>query len=323
MRTRIPWRLGLSIASMASVAVIISCSPSGQPAEPAPEASSADSVEARAVSSADPAYAETITTWQDERETGLKGDESWLTVAGLFWLREGSSSVGSARTNDFVLAEGSAPATVGVFEFADRKATFVAEEGVSVTQAGAPVDSVALEMGEKHALEIGQLKMWLHYSGDRLAIRLRDLDATLRKEFVGLSWFPVDPAFRVNAKFTPHPEPKKVDMLNILGDIETFESPGYVDFELDGETVRMEPLSVREGALWFVYRDGTSGKESYAAARFLRTAPPENGEVVIDFNKSYNPPCAYNPFTTCPMPTEENRLGIRIEAGEKNYKNHS
>ena len=274
----------------------------------------------------DPGYVDSVKSWQAEREENLQKDRSWLTVAGLYWLREGENWVGTATSNDFVLPEGSAPATVGVFKFHDRKATFHAEDGVTITRDGKPIQPkqiVELEMGEKHAIAINDLKMWLHYSGERLAIRLRDLNASYRKEFAGLDWFPVDPKFRVEAKFTPHTEEKKVEMLNILGDIEVFEAAGYVDFELQSQKVRMEPMKAREGALWLIFRDGTSGKGSYQAARFLRTEPPENGKVVIDFNRAYNPPCAYNPHTTCPMPTKENRLEIRIEAGEKNYKKHS
>ena len=274
----------------------------------------------------DPGYVDSVKSWQAEREENLQKDRSWLTVAGLYWLREGENWVGTATSNDFVLPEGSAPATVGVFKFYDRKATFHAEDGVTITRDGKPIQPkqiVELEMGEKHAIAINDLKMWLHYSGERLAIRLRDLNASYRKEFAGLDWFPVYPKFRVEAKFTPHTEEKKVEMLNILGDIEVFEAAGYVDFELQAQKVHMEPMKAREGALWLIFRDGTSGKGSYQAARFLRTEPPENGKVVIDFNRAYNPPCAYNPHTTCPMPTKENRLEIRIEAGEKNYKKHS
>jgi len=271
----------------------------------------------------DPGYVDRVKSWQAEREENLQKDSSWLTVAGLFWLREGENWVGTATSNDFVLPEGSAPATVGVFKFHDRKATFHAEDGVTITQDGKLIQMVELEMGEKHAIAVNDLKMWLHYSGERLAIRLRDLNASYRKEFAGLDWYPVDPKFRVQAKFTPHAEEKKVEMLNILGDIEVFEVVGYVDFELQGQKVRMEAEKAREGTLKFTFRDGTSGKGSYPAARFLRTEAPENGKVVIDFNRAYNPPCAYNPHTTCPMPTKENRLEIRIEAGEKNYGKHS
>jgi uncharacterized protein (DUF1684 family) len=269
-------------------------------------------------------YAATLTDWQAKQESNLKRDSSWLTVAGLYWLREGENTVGADASNDFVLPEGSAPDVVGVFDFEDRKATFRAADGVNVTQNGAPVKTVELEMGEKHAVAINDLKMWLHYSGPRLAIRLRDLNSSLRKEFTGLKWFAVDPRYKVVAKFTPYAEPKKVDLLNVLGDIESFESPGYVDFELMGTLVRMEPMSTRGGGFWFVFRDGTSGKGSYPAARFLRSEKPDNGEVVIDFNRAYNPPCAYNPHTTCPVPTKQNRLKVRVEAGEKSYHdNHS
>lgn len=272
----------------------------------------------------DPDYVATIENWQAEHEANLEKDSSWLTVAGLYWLRPGENTVGTDPSNDFVLPEGSAPGVVGVFDFEDGTATFRAADGVTVTQNGKPVKSATLEMGEKHAVAINDLSMWLHYSGPRLAIRLRDLNSALRKEFTGLKWFPVDPRYKVTAKFTPYAEPKKVDLLNVLGDIESFESPGYVDFELMGTSVRMEPMSLPGGALWFVFRDGTSGKESYAAARFLGASKPENGEVIIDFNRSTNPPCAYNPHTTCPVPTKQNRVKVRIEAGEKNYhENHS
>jgi uncharacterized protein (DUF1684 family) len=272
----------------------------------------------------DPGYIAAVENWQVEQEANLKKDSSWLTVAGLYWLREGENAVGADPSNDFLLPEGSAPGIVGVFDFEDRTATFRAADGVTVTQNGEPVQTAELEMGEKHAVAINDLTMWLHYSGSRLAIRLRDLNATLRKEFTGLKWFPVDPRYKVSAKFTPYAEPKKVDLLNVLGDIESFESPGYVDFELMGTSVRMEPLSLGGGGLWFVFRDGTSGKETYPAARFLRADAPDDGRVVIDFNRSTNPPCAYNPHTTCPVPTKQNRLKVGIEAGEKNYhENHS
>jgi uncharacterized protein (DUF1684 family) len=273
-------------------------------------------------SSEDVSYQKEIETWREERETGLKKDGSWLTVAGLFWLREGESTVGAAAENDFVLPEG-APPQVGVFGYHDGKVTFRAQEGVSVLQKEKPVKEVTLEQGEKNALTLGKLSMWVHASGPRLAIRLRDLDSPIRKEFTGLDWFPVAPAYRVTAKFTPHPKPKPVEILNMLGDIERYESPGVVDFELMGETVRMEPVwNTERDRLWFIFKDATSGKETYPSARFLYADAPKDGSVVVDFNKAYNPPCAFNPYTTCPMPSKENRLKMRIEAGEK-YKKHS
>jgi uncharacterized protein (DUF1684 family) len=272
----------------------------------------------------DAPYVKEIESWRAQRETNLKKDGSWLTVAGLYWLREGESSVGSDPSNDFVLPEGSAP-FVGAFTYENGRVGFRAHEGTTVTQKGkeGTVASASLEPGEKNAIVLGNLSMWVHESGPRLAIRLRDLDSPIRKEFTGLAWFPVAPAFRITAKFTPHPKPKDVEILNMLGDIERYQSPGVVDFDVQGQAIRMEPVSDEDGGLWFIFRDGTSGKETYPAARFLHTEAPKDGSVVIDFNKAYNPPCAFNPYTTCPMPPKENRLKVRIEAGEKNYKKHS
>ncbi len=268
-------------------------------------------------------YVGEVESWQADRAFNLVQDEGWLTIAGLFWLQQGENSVGASSHHDFVLPEGSAPSNVGVFQFQDRTAVFRAAEGVDVRQYGEPVETVVLEMGERHGLSVNSLKMWLHYSGERLAIRLRDLDGEIRDEFSGLRWFPADIQYRVSARYTPYAEVKKVEMLNILGDIDIFDSPGIVGFELLGESVRMEALSSSESSLWFVFRDATSGKETYPAARFLRAEVSQSNEVVMDFNKAYNPPCAYNPYTTCPTPTKQNRIGIRIEAGEKTYRDYS
>ncbi len=275
----------------------------------------------------DATYQKEIESWRLERETNLKKDGSWLTVAGLYWLREGESTVGADPENDFVLPEGTAPASVGTFTYGDGKVSFRASDGVTVVRKGEedqPVSTAALEPGEKNAIALGKLSMWVHASGPRLAIRLRDIDSPIRREFTGLSWFPLDPAYRVAAKFTPYPKPKDVEILNMLGDIEKYQSPGVVDFELQGQAIRMEPVWNTDRGLWFIFKDGTSGKETYPSARFLQAEAPKDGSVVVDFNKAYNPPCAFNPYTTCPMPPKENRLKIRIEAGEKNYaKKHS
>lgn len=270
----------------------------------------------------DGSYAKEIEAWRAEREANLKKDDGWLTVAGLYWLREGENWIGADTANDFVLPEGSAPPVVGVFDFHEGRTSFRADRGVAVTQHGKPVETAALEPGEKEAISLGKLSMWVHGSGERLAIRLRDLDSSIRKEFTGLVWFPVDPAFRITARFDAYPKPRDVEILNMLGDIERYQSPGTVELEVGGETVRMEPVLDSDGSLWFIFRDGTSGKESYPAARFLHTDLPKDGQVVLDFNKAYNPPCVFTPYATCPLPPPENRLAIRVEAGEKAYGGH-
>lgn len=271
----------------------------------------------------DDAYRQSVEKWRQEREDRLKADDGWLTVAGLHFLSEGESRFGSSPTNDIVLPEG-APAEIGVFSYRAGKLTAKINDGVRVLQAGKPVKQAELKVGvQQDALMVGDLTMWMHYSGDRHAIRVRDKNSALRRSFTGCKWFPIDEKYRVTARFTPYPKPKPVRFPNILGDYEAYDALGLVEFTLDGQTYKMEgvgsgPANARR--LFFVFRDLTSGKESYPAARFLYSDLPKQGnEVVLDFNQAQNPPCAFNPYTTCPLPPEQNRLRVRIPAGEKNY----
>ena len=167
--------------------------------------------------------------------------------------------------------------------------------------------------------------MWVHQSGDRLAIRLRDKNNHLRREFTGLKWYPVKQDYRVSAEYVPYETPKTMPIPNILGDVDTMVSPGTAAFTMDGQ--RMQMIAVadpdRPKELWFIFRDLTSGDTTYPAARFLYTPRPDaNGKVTLDFNRAENPPCAFNAYATCPLPPPENRLQVRVEAGEKIYQQH-
>jgi uncharacterized protein (DUF1684 family) len=269
--------------------------------------------------SEDLSYQETVQEWRNQVEERLKADEGWLTVAGLFWLPEGKHRFGSAADNDMVLPE-RAPGHVGTFTHREGKVTVRIEPDVHVTMHGNHIQSAVLERGPKHAISVGDLLFWLHGSGERKVIRMRDPNSKLRKEFTGLKWFPVDETYRVNARFEPYSEPRKVESLNVFGDVIEFMSPGELVFELNGQEHRLQPTSMQNGAFHIIFRDETSGKETYGAARFLNTEPAENEHVELDFNKAHNPPCAYNPFTTCPLPPKGNSLPVRIEAGEKAYQ---
>jgi len=158
----------------------------------------------------------------------------------------------------------------------------------------------------------------------RYGVRLRDRNSAMRREFKGLRWHPVDPAYRVVAQFVAYPEPKTIPVPNILGDTPEMTSPGYVEFTLAGQALRLEP--VFDGAdaheLFFIFGDQTNGLETYPSGRFLYAALPESGQVVLDFNKAENPPCAFTPFATCPLPPKQNRLPVRVEAGELSYGHH-
>ena len=264
-------------------------------------------------------YAEEIEAWRVDREARLKADDGWLTVSALFFLPEGESRFGSSPRNDLVLPD-PFPAEAGVLERRGRTVS-VRAAGGPLTVDGEPVSAAQLYPAEgRVTLKEGPVTFWVHESGERLAIRVRDTEAAIRRNFTHLEWYPVDEGYRVRGKFTPHAEPLTVKTMNILGDIETYQSTGYVTLTVAGREVRMLPVNSGD-QLWFILRDATSGDETYAAARFLYAdAPDADGWTTVDFNKAYNPPCAFNPHTTCPLPPPDNRLDVRVEAGEKNYR---
>lgn len=266
-------------------------------------------------------YREEIERWRKQREAALVADEGWLTVAGLYWLKEGDNRAGTAPSNEIVLPPGSAPPRIGTFTFRKGSTTFTAEPGVELTLDGKPVQKTALRSdaeGPPDVLRTGALSMWVIRRGDRHAIRLRDLNAPARKQFQGLRWFDIDESWRIQARWVPYNPPKKVSILNIVGIEEPAVVPGYASFQIAGKEYRLEPTE-EGGRLFFVFRDLTAGKETYPAGRFLYADPPQGGSVILDFNRAYSPPCAFTAYATCPLPRPENRLQVRITAGEMNH----
>jgi uncharacterized protein (DUF1684 family) len=257
------------------------------------------------------------------REQTLKGDNGWLTVAGLYFLSPGDNRVGSDPGNDIVLDFPSVPPHIGVITMKGTDVRIRAADGVELKINDRPPVRESELHGSfddkpRDTIHFGPVSFFVHYSGPRLALRVRDQASRLRTQFRGLRWFDVNPAFRISGTFTPYSEPRTVQIPNILGDLEPFTAVGTVSFALGGVAHTMEAW--RSGQrLWFVFRDRTSGRETQSSARFLYTAAPVNGGVVLDFNYAENPPCAYNPFTTCPLPPAQNRLPIAIDAGEKRY----
>ena len=268
-------------------------------------------------------HAAEVEAWRVDREQRLKADDGWLTVAGLFFLNEGDNSFGSSPLNDILLRTG--PAEAGVFTLRDETITVRAPAGRTLSVDGRAVEAAQLwpyEGRERPTITLGPLTLFGHYSGDRLAIRMRDRESGIRRSFTGLRWYPIDESFRVPGRYIPHDEPRTMRLPNILGDVETFRTSGSVALTVDGEELRMTAVD-SGGRLWFIFRDLTSGSETYPAARFLYADPPgADGWTTVDFNRAYNPPCAFNPHTTCPLPPRENRLPVRIEAGELDYGSH-
>ena len=269
-------------------------------------------------------YLQSVEKWRADYKSELTSDTGWLTVSGLFWLHEGQNRFGSGPSSD-ILLPASAPADAGFFDFHQGKTVVHVYPGVPVTMNGKPVQTAELRPDVREdRLVLGDLTLNVHASGTRLAIRVRDKNSKIRKEFTTLDWFPVDESYRVTAHFVPYDPPKELDSQNVLGDPIKMSIVGYLIFTLHGQNLRLDVESGDKGGFFVVFRDLTSSKDTHPSTRFIDTPPPQNGPngktVDLDFNKAYNPPCAYNPYTTCPLPLRENRLAVRIPAGEKRYK---
>jgi uncharacterized protein (DUF1684 family) len=264
-----------------------------------------------------------LKAFRAEREKILLADNGWFTVSGLHFLNPGENKFGSDPLNDIVLEYADVPKQAGVIVMDGRNVTIKAPAGQTLTYNSKPVAEAPLRLSEPgrpaDLITYNSTSFFLHFSGPRLAIRVRDQKAPLRTGFSGLKWYGVNPDMKVVGTFTPLATPKLIQSPTILGDLEPFTVPGMVAVTIGGKPANMEAW--RSGdRLWFVFRDLTSADTTYPSARFLYTdAPTADGKVTLDFNRAQNPPCAYNPWTTCPLPPAANKLAVRIEAGEKRY----
>jgi uncharacterized protein len=256
-------------------------------------------------------YQREIAKFRAEREAKLKADDGWLTVVGLHWLHEGVNTVGSDSKSDAPLPE-SVPSRVGTIALAKGKVHFKPAGGVQLKEMDLKTDVTS----EYDRLTLGRVKFFVIEREDRFGVRVKDNDSEARKKFSGLRWYPVDPAWKIKAKFTPAPHDVFFD--TEVGVKEKDQSPGYVTFTRGGKEYKMEPVT-EDDHLWFVFRDQTSGKTTYAASRFLYVPMPKDGFVEIDFNRAENPPCVFTDYATCPLPTPQNRLQLAVTAGEQMY----
>jgi uncharacterized protein len=259
---------------------------------------------------AEPAYLDDTAKWRASYEASLKAPGGWLSVAGLYWLHEGDNVLGSDPQSDVVLPPGE-PRQAGVLHFAGGKVTYQNRQ-LKTDAAGHP-----------DVVKFGDVSMTIIERGGKTGVRLRDPNAPTRREFTGCKWFPADPAWRIEAKWIAYPKPKKIAITNILGMTDQEDSPGYAEFTIKGKRLRLEPVT-EDGALFFIFKDATSGKTTYGAGRFLDVEMPKPNSVTVelDFNRAYNPPCAFTSFATCPLPPRQNVLAATIEAGETRYGKH-
>ncbi|MBL8265238.1 DUF1684 domain-containing protein [Steroidobacter sp.] len=274
----------------------------------------------------DAALVKEIEDYRKRRVENLLQPDGWTAITGMHWLEPGRYSVGSAADSNIRLSIG--PARIGVIEEKDGRALFTAEPGVAlVVDGAAPTGPVELKRYGKGtpattvAYDGGKGSVSLIVSGGRRAIRVRHADAPTRKNFAGLDYYPIDAGWRIKGKFEPHPPGRVVPVLDVLGGLNDQANPGVVVFERDGRTFRLEVIGDSGRGLSLMFADRTNGKGSYPSGRFLSTGLPDaNGEVLIDFNRTYTPPCAFSEFGTCLLPPPENRLDLAVTAGEKTYK---
>jgi uncharacterized protein (DUF1684 family) len=272
-------------------------------------------------------YDEEILDWRKRRAERLTAEDGWLTVAGLFWLKPGENRFGSAPENAIVLPAGSAPPAAGSFVLAGDSVVVRVRPGVAVTCEGKPVVEMTLRSdqdGKPEVLALDDLRLFLIKRTKGYAIRMRHLNAPARRQFTGLDYFPIDPAWRVEARFVPYDPPKPIPIPSVVGTVDTMRAPGYAEFTRDGRIYRLDPVLESDGAdeLFFIFKDETSGVETYPPGRFLYSDLPAAGKVVLDFNRAYNPPCAFTDFATCPLPPSQNALRLRVTAGEQRYGHH-
>jgi uncharacterized protein len=294
--------------------VAASCS---EPApQPAPEASTAKAPRA-------PCDSCETEAWRAKHEVDYRRD--YVPIAGLHFLRNGSQTAGSAKTSDVVLPA-SAPATLGTFELTNGVVRFTPDPKAAARVNGEPArGSVVLkdDSGDKaDSIEAGGIRLAVHKSGVRQSLRVWEPEGKQAREFLGFTWFDIQPDYRVVGKFIPDAAPRTLDIPNTFGDVDPMKTEGVVEFTLQGRTLRLRPFTTRPKRFWFVFSDASSGIETYKAARFLYSDLKDDGTTVLDFNQAYNPPCAFNPYTTCPLPMAENRLPIKILAGERDYPIH-
>lgn len=271
----------------------------------------------------DAAYLQEIEAARKERNEGLKTEDGWFTLVGLFWLEPGENRFGSGVDNRVILPEDRSPAFAGTLIREGDAVKVRVAPGVPVTSGGQPVTEAALTsdaQGKPTVLQLGSLSFFVIQRGDKVGVRVKDSKSPALAAFHGLEFYPVQPDWKVNARFEPYNPPKPVAVPNVLGQVADIPSPGAVVFEWEGKTYRMDALQGSpEGGLSLIFADATNGKETYGAGRFLDTAPPKDGRVVVDFNTAYNPPCAFTSFATCPLPPAQNRLALAVTAGEKKY----
>jgi uncharacterized protein len=263
-------------------------------------------------------YEETINEWKEYRVGVLKGPTDWLRLDGIYWLNDGENSFGSGDDQDLQFPEESIPPHAGIAELRNGQVIMRVADGVEITHEGEAVNEMVIFDGENRPRLLHKdLEWFIDSRGDRHGIRLYNKDNPKADAFTGFPFYPIDPSWHLKARFIPNPEKSTVSVVNVQGEEIDRESPGIVEFAIDGEKYTLDAFEARSG-LFLMFSDFTNRTETYQAGRYMIIPfPDDEGYTIIDFNKAYNMPCAFNKFTTCQLPPPQNRLDVAIPAGEK------
>lgn len=302
------WSANATLSALCALALLLnSCS------QPAPKIDAS-------------AYAKELEQYRAQRVADLKSETGWLTLIGLFWLKDGDNKFGSHLKNEIVLPKEKVKPFTGTLVLKDGVVRLEAPVQSGLTSQNQPVTSLELKSdadGKPTVFTLGSLSFQIIKRGEKFALRVRDKENPARAKFAGIESYPANMKWRIEAHFEPYNPPKPMAIMNVLGMESDETSPGAVRFEMAGKSYRLDAVSEKdEPRLFMIFADQTNGKESYGAGRYLYVDPPDSsGRVVVDFNKAYSPPCAFTNFATCPLPPDQNRLSLSIEAGEK-YRDH-
>jgi uncharacterized protein (DUF1684 family) len=273
---------------------------------------------------ADSAYVKDIEAWRARADASLRKDNGWLTLAGRYVMKPGVNTFGTAPDNDIVFPKGLGPAHMGTVTVQPGRVYVKLAPGLTMEQEGIAMTDKVMSTGDSPDwVSMGRAAFHVIERDGTYVLRLADNQSENRKRFGGRVWYPVDESWRVNAKFVPYDPPRKIPIVNVIEEVSDEPSPGYLEFTVHGETYRLDALD-EDGGLFFVFRDATAGKTTYGSGRFLYIAghPAPGSTLALDFNRAYNPPCAFNKYTTCPLPPKQNVLPVAIQAGEKYPPRH-
>jgi uncharacterized protein (DUF1684 family) len=297
----------------------------GLPAQSAHHAASAQA------SAADPAWLEQLSKWRSQREQELSAPDGWLTLVGLEWLKPGANSFGAASDNAIKIRAAQAPDHIGSLTVSGSSVQLQAPPGgfppdLQLDGQPAREGPLTTDGARPSTMTWSGVSMVVLPRGNRFALRIKDAASPTRTGFRGLKWYAPSARFRVTAKWIPYTPAHVEKIPTIIGTTLDMPAPGIAEFNLNGKELRLEPVieGNEKDKLFFILRDTTSQTTTYEPARFLHTGLPSNGvekpgTLTLDFNELYNPPCAYTPYATCPLPPPQNRLNVAIEAGEQRY----